>query len=229
MALGGNLLAAYLHGSAVLGGYRSDRSDLDMLVVTERGLADGDCEGVVAALDDVVYPANGLEMTLLTKAEAAQPDAHAPSFQLHVTTRGRDGAIRAVDGRNGEGDRDLVLHFAVCRAVGVTLVGPPPEGTLASIPDREIRQAMLDEIAWASGAPLEYLVLTSARAWLFAATGRLVSKIEAGEWAAERYPAPEVIESALMVQRGGEAEVDSIAAGEFARYGVGLICQLLPE
>ena len=63
----------------------------------------------------------------------------------------------------------------------------------------------------------EYLVLTSTRAWLFAATGRLASKVEAGEWATERHPAPGVIESALTIQRGGEAEVDHLAAEEFAR------------
>ena len=217
-ALLDNLLAVYLHGSAVLGGYRSDRSDLDVLVLTARSLGDGDFDAVLALLVDVAYPAKGLEMTILTKAEAAQPDAHAPRFQLHVAIDGRSGAVRVVDGRNGEGDRDLVLHFAVCRSAGVALVGPPTGETLASIPDREVRQAMFDEIAWAATAPPEYLVLTSARAWTFAATGRLVSKIEAGEWAAERYSEPAVIRSALAAQRGGASDVDPVATREFARH-----------
>ena len=92
-------------------------------------------------------------MTVLTKAEAARPDARSPRFQLHLTTSGHAGMLRAVDGRDREGDRDLIVHFAVCRAAGVALIGPPAEGALASIADPVLRQAILDEVAWASGAP----------------------------------------------------------------------------
>jgi streptomycin 3"-adenylyltransferase len=229
-ALGDNLFAAYLHGSAVLGGYRSDRSDLDVLAITNGALADYDIEAVVAALGGEVYPTKGLEISLLTRSEAALPDAHTPRFQLHVATSGIDGAIRVVDGRQREGDRDLILHFAVCRAAGLTLLGPPPNETLASIPASDIRRAMLDEIDWAAAAaPPAYLVLTCARAWLFAVTDRIASKVDAGEWAAERYPATGLIKSALTLQRGGETEVDSLAALEFARYVGGVIRQQLPD
>ena len=76
------------------------------------------------------------------------------------------------------------------------------------------------EIRWArDGAPPEYLVLTSARAWLFIQTHRIVSKIEAGEWAAERYAEPAVIEASLARQRGTTAATISKAAAErFAEY-----------
>jgi len=227
-ALPDNLLAVYLHGSAVLGGYRSDRSDLDVLVLTPRALGDQDSDAVQDSLIDVAYPAKGLEMTILTKAEAAKPDAHAPRFQLHLTVDGLAGMTRLVDGRDREGDRDLVLHFAVCRAAGLALVGPPPRETLASIPEEEVRQAMLDEIAWAATAPPEYLVLTSARAWLFAATGRLASKIDAGGWATDRYASPAVIRAALAVQRGRTAGVDPVASVEFARYVAELVERSAP-
>ena len=40
VALRDDLLAVYLHGSAVLGGFRWDRSDLDVLVLTGRPLTD---------------------------------------------------------------------------------------------------------------------------------------------------------------------------------------------
>jgi Domain of unknown function (DUF4111) len=78
---------------------------------------------------------------------------------------------------------------------------------------------MLHEIDWArEQAPPEYLVLTSARAWLFVETGRLGSKVEAGEWAAERYTDPDVIEAALARQRGIHAAVATDAAGRFAEH-----------
>lgn len=225
-ALGDNLFAAYLHGSAVLGGYRSDRSDLDILAISNRRLANSDIDAVVAALGGGVYPAKGLELSLLTRAEAAFPDAHAPRFQLHVAASSIDGAVRVVDGRHREGDRDLILHFAVCRAAGLALLGPSPDVTLGAFSAGEIRLAMIDQIEWAAdAAPPAYLVLTCARAWLFAVTDRLASKIEAGQWAAERYLKPRLIESALTFQRGDENEVDSSAALEFAEYVVGTMSQ----
>jgi predicted nucleotidyltransferase len=39
-ALGEDLVAVYLHGSAVLGGFRWDRSDLDILALTRAALSD---------------------------------------------------------------------------------------------------------------------------------------------------------------------------------------------
>jgi predicted nucleotidyltransferase len=49
-ALGSNLVAAYLHGSAVLGRlYRPDRSDLDILALTDARLAEADVEDAAVA------------------------------------------------------------------------------------------------------------------------------------------------------------------------------------
>jgi hypothetical protein len=76
---------------------------------------------------------------------------------------------------------------------------------------------MLDEIGWArEHGPLEYLVLTSARAWLFFATHRIASKIDAGVWAAERDAEPAVIDAALGLQRGATAVIPTDAAEGFA-------------
>jgi hypothetical protein len=78
---------------------------------------------------------------------------------------------------------------------------------------------MHEEIDWARrNASPEYLVLTSARAWLFAETRRIASKIEAGEWAAERYGEPDVIEAALARQRGAQAEIAVGAAERLAEH-----------
>ncbi len=43
-------MAVYLHGSAVLGGFRWDRSDFDVLAVLEGSLSDAEVEGIVAGL-----------------------------------------------------------------------------------------------------------------------------------------------------------------------------------
>lgn len=53
-ALPDDLLAVYLHGSAVLGGFRWDRSDLDLLVLTGHPLTDAHTRALPALLASVV-------------------------------------------------------------------------------------------------------------------------------------------------------------------------------
>ena len=215
--LGEDLVAAYLHGSAVLGGFRRERSDLDILALSRASLTDEQMARVADALATLPYPANGLEFSLMTAQEAAAPTLPAPRFELHVAAGRSHGQDRVVDGRGRRGDSDLVLHFAVCRAYGLTLAGPPPGETLADIPDALVLTVMRDEIAWARGhASLEYLVLTSARVWLFAAERRIASKIAAGEWALGRYRDERLLAAALTVQRGGQAAIDPGAAERLA-------------
>lgn len=217
--LGDDLLSVYLHGSAVLGGFRWDRSDLDLLALSRSTLSDAQVGGVGDALVPLPYPANGLEFSLLTAREAAAPDLPAPRFQVHVTTKGWDRAPVVIDGRMRLGDPDLVLHLAVCRARGLAITGPPPLETLGQVPEAPLISAIRDELDWARRhAPLEYLVLTSARVWLFGETRRIASKIEAGEWAAQRYPEPSVIEAALAHQRGASDEIEPEAAQRLAAY-----------
>jgi streptomycin 3"-adenylyltransferase len=218
-ALGEDLVAVYLHGSAVLGGFRWHQSDLDILALSRGELSDQQLRRVAHALASSPYPANGLELSLMTASEAVAPELPAPRFQVHVTTAGATSADKVVDGRTRAGDTDLVLHLAVCRARGLAVVGPPPLVTLAAIPAETVLSVMRDEIAWArTHASAEYLVLTSARVWLFAETGRITSKIEAGEWAAERYVEPSVIDAALARQRGASAEIAMGAAERLAEH-----------
>jgi len=217
LVLGGDLVAVYLQGSAVLGGFRWDRSDLDILALSRAAISDHELRQVVQALAPLSYPARGLEFSLMTAGEAFQPELPAPRFQLHQTTDGLDGAGKVVDGRAREGDPDLILHLAVCRDSGIVIVGPPPRSTLAEVAEPTLLLAMRDEIRWGrENGPLEYLVLTSARVWLFAETRRMSSKIEAGEWAAKRYAEPVVIHAALARQRGAEVKIERDAAERLA-------------
>jgi len=211
-ALGSNLVAIYLHGSAVLGGFHAAVSDLDLLVLCEDPLSDAEVEALAAAVERLDLPAKGLEMSVLTRSEAGNPDLTGPRYQLHLAVQ-QSGAVRRVDARQGETDRDLILHIAVCRAAGHALAGPEPTTTLPALPEAILARMMADEIRWARGAgdPV-YLVLTAARASAFALTGRLVSKVEAGE-AEAGVPA---VAAALSRQRGQGSSIDPAEADRYA-------------
>jgi len=49
-SLGSALVAAYLYGSALLGGFRWDRSDLDVLAVSRRALNDAEVTAIGGGL-----------------------------------------------------------------------------------------------------------------------------------------------------------------------------------
>lgn len=123
-ALDGNLTGIYLHGSAVLGGYDAWHSDLDVLVVVPNPITEAQREAIVGNLTEEALPcpAAGLEMSIVTEAVAANPQAAAPAFELHMTTAASD--TKVIDGHGHGGDPDLVLHFAVCR-VSAEAIGSP--------------------------------------------------------------------------------------------------------
>ncbi len=173
--VGGRLVGVYPHGSLMLGGYRPERSDIDVLVVVDEPLSSDEQAALAARLseDALPCPAIGLELSVVTRAVAAAPTAR-PAFELHVTTapQGR----KVVDGHGHPGDLDLVLHFAVCHALGHSVIAPVPRDLVLT--------QLADELDWAlEHAGGEYAVLNACRAWRYAVDGALVSKVAGGEWA----------------------------------------------
>jgi hypothetical protein len=229
--LGVDLVGAYLHGSAVLGGWREDRSDVDILAVCAGRPADpGALEGLAGALSVRSLPCpapRGLEFGLIT-AESAASQSAEPAFELDLTTSA--AGDKPTLGR-GRGHADYLMHIAVCRRYGRALAGPPAEEVFGDVPARLLDVTFAGELAWATAhAPPAYQVLNACRAWRFATERELCSKVAGGEWALGRGADDAAIAAALEHQRGGpETPVDpaSVAAliarvtaelGEAARY-----------
>jgi len=228
------LAGAYLHGSAVLGGWRDDRSDVDVLAV---------CNGVVeepAVLDDLARAlsvrsvpspaARGLEFGLVTAQSAATACAE-PAFELDLTSSA--AGDRPTLGRGRSWHADYLMHFAVCREHGVALAGPPPGDVFGEVPAHLLDVTFAGELAWAAEhAPPAYQVLNACRAWRYAAERRICSKVDGAIWALGRGVGDDAIRAALEHQRGGpETAIDpaSVAAllahvtaelGSPARYPV---------
>jgi streptomycin 3"-adenylyltransferase len=199
--LGDALVGVYPHGSLVLGGWNPSRSDVDVLVVVSRSLTPADKTALAAAWSEEALPSPGvgLELSVVLASVAASPNAR-PAFELHVTTAPEDAKV--VDGTGHPGDLDLVLHFAICHALGYPgFAEVPPDLVLAQV---------VDELSWAlEHASPTYAVLNACRAWRYAAEGSLVSKVDGGQWALERVSTFErpVVESALALQTGDETAV----------------------
>ena len=81
--LGDNFTGVYLHGSAVMGCYNPDKSDIDLIVVVNDFLSDNVkrkfMEAVVALNEE--GPAKGIEMSIVTKA-VCNPFVYPTPFEL---------------------------------------------------------------------------------------------------------------------------------------------------
>jgi hypothetical protein len=178
--LGDGLTAAYLHGSAALGGWVAERSDVDILFV-----AAGDLPApALAAASELLMrsatgcPGRGLECSVVTAGQAARPAPPWP-FVLHVgLRRGEPVQIR---GDSRAGDADLLMHYAVCRAAGITLAGPPPAAVIGGVDRLVILGYLAGELDWGlATAPECYAVLNACRALVYLNEVKIVSKVAGG-------------------------------------------------
>ena len=212
--LGERLVGSYAHGSLLLGGYLPTRSDIDVLVVVEDPLTSEEQDDLAARLSEEALPcpAVGLELSVVLRSVAAAPTSR-PAFELHVTTAPADPKV--VDGHGHPGDLDLVLHIAVCHALGYA--------PFAEVPQSLVLGQVADELAWAAEHnPSEYAVLNACRAWRYAVDGALVSKVDGGRWAETRLTGPErtLVREALALQAG--ERVASLDPGVVRTFAVRL-------
>ena len=194
--LGERLVSVYAHGSLLLGGYLPARSDIDVLVLVEDALSPDEQADLASRLseDSLPCPAVGLELSVVLRSAATAPTAR-PAFELHVTTAPEDRKV--VDGHGHPGDLDLVLHFAVCHALGYA--------PFAEVPPSLVLAQVADELTWAAEHnPSEYAVLNACRAWRYAVDGALVSKVDGGRWAEGRLSGSELtlVRDAIALQSG---------------------------
>jgi streptomycin 3"-adenylyltransferase len=225
---GGALLAAYLHGSAALGGWIAERSDVDMLFVA----ADDIAAPAVATVGELLVasaptcPGRGLECSLVTASHAADPSPPWP-FVLHVgSDPGNRGSPRLVLGAERPGDPDLLMHYAVCREAGIALAGVAPHQVIGPVQRRAILGYLADELGWGlANAPESYAVLNACRALVYLADGQIVSKVAGAEAALARgLGPPDLLQRALDQHRALAPErAPGGAATDFVRKVIGLL------
>lgn len=191
----GSHLGTLLYGSAVDGGLRPD-SDVDLLVVTDRRLSDK----VTRRLIDGFLPISGratrppswrpLEVTVVAQPEI-RPWRYPPRLELQYGEWLRDAFLAGEAQPWRDPSPDLAVLLTMARARGRPLVGPMPPKLIDPIPRDDLDRAMRDELP----SLLEDLeddtrnvLLTLARMWSSRATGAILTKDAAADWAIERLP-----------------------------------------
>jgi predicted nucleotidyltransferase len=201
--LPGQVVGIYLVGSVALGDYRPGRSDIDTVTVLRRELNQADDESLVHVHDAVsegarenapAYDTTYVPLSWLTKAP--DPDAVTP-FSL-------DGRLRL-----GEAAPQLVPVTWLELTRSVRVLGPDPRTLAVFLDDAALRTWTLGNLqgywartaadaraavqsrpvdAPARGDGVTWLVLGAPRLHATLATGEVISKSTAGEYAAQQWP-----------------------------------------
>ena len=194
--LGHDVLGAYEHGSAVLGGMQPT-SDIDILVITGRLATPAEKRRLVEGLMELSapFPPPGpercVEVTVVAQAQV-RPWRYPPSFDLQYGEwlrkrfeRGDSSALQATV------NPDLTILLTIALLGDQPLFGPPPGELLDPVPAEDCITAMvadIDGFMEEFEADTRNLLLTLARIWQTVVTGVIDRKDRAAQWARERLP-----------------------------------------
>jgi hypothetical protein len=176
-AVGTELLAVYLSGSAAVGAFRDGQSDLDVLAVVDTARA-ADMDAIVAGCSHSALPcpASKLELVVYERAAAARPGP-APRWSLNVDT---GPGVHQVGFEPAEEPAHwFVLDLAFAHRHAIPLVGPPAAHLIGNPAEDAVRAAFAQAIAWyTEHEPGEPARIASLRARHWERTGEFASKPE---------------------------------------------------
>lgn len=226
--LGENLVGVYLHGSAVMGCFNPQKSDIDLLVVVD----DAPCaEDKRRYMDMVVElnalaPAKGIEFSMVRRA-VCSPLLYPTPFELHFSiahlawynASPQDYVLKM----NGT-DRDLAAHATVLYHRGRCLWGEEIRSVFAPVDEKAYWDSIVSDVERAEEDILDapvYTTLNLCRVLAYKKEKLILSKREGGEWGLfnvpERYGA--LIQSALDdYASGAQSKPNETLARDYAGY-----------
>jgi predicted nucleotidyltransferase len=221
--LGDDLVALYVYGSWVTGGFDSGVSDVDLVVVTSPGAGSLDIARLERIHDSLIgrFPEWSDRLEIVYVGRATLESFRTSLGKLAVLSPGEPLHVRE------ERAADWLQNWYLVRETGVCLYGVDATVIIPSISWAEFVAATAryaDELRGrsrlgASGGALAYAILTMCRALRTTRTQEHGSKQEAAAWARERMPEwAWLIDAALecRLSRGnvGFADEKSRAAAE---------------
>ncbi|MBO4705515.1 MAG: DUF4111 domain-containing protein [Spirochaetaceae bacterium] len=208
-----NLTGVYLHGSAVMGCFNPEKSDIDLIVVVNEKMTD---ETKRRFMDMVVElnaqaPQKGIEMSVVLKS-VCSPFVYPTPFELHFSNMhlnwyktNPDDYVQKMKGT----DKDLAAHFTNIRKHGRCLYGAPIADVFAEVPKHDYLDSIHSDIAEAEEDIIEnptYIILNLARVLAYQKDEQLLSKKEGGEWGLKKLPVEfhNLLKDALKDYEGSE-------------------------
>jgi Domain of unknown function (DUF4111)/Nucleotidyltransferase domain len=219
---GDRVVGVYTTGSLALGGYRSGRSDIDLMAVVSESQDLDLRRELVRQLDHQVLacPAAGLEFVLYPLTTVSQPTT-AAGYLINFNTGPALPPVTSFD----PGDAPA-FWYAIDRAItyqsGEALYGPAAAELFAPLPFDDLLQVVIASVEAHSdpqeGHLLDNAVLNGCRALSFARDRRWYAKVDAAEHSLSSVGQFAPLVSAAIVsfrsgrQRGAGIDRDAVQA-----------------
>ena len=193
--LGGDLVGVYLHGSAAMGCFNEKKSDIDLLVVSERELSDETKRrymDMVVRLNDEAPP-KGIEMSVVRR-DVCRPFVYPTPFELHFSVTHLDwyrtDPTDYIEKMKGV-DKDLAAHITITLKRGRRLYGKEISEVFEPVKREFYFDSIWNDVADAEDAvradPI-YVILNLCRVLAYGEEGLILSKREGGEWGLANLP-----------------------------------------
>lgn len=192
---GDNLIGVYLHGSAAMGCFNPQKSDLDLILVVGNDISDVEkmefMRNVVNLNEEA--PEKGFELSIV-KREHCNPFIYPTPFELHFScthlTWFKNNPDDYVDKMKGT-DKDLAAHFTIIRKFGVILYGAEIKEIFGEVPPKDYIDSIWSDVENARDDILEnplYVTLNLCRVLAYLQEGLVLSKKAGGEWGMKALP-----------------------------------------
>ena len=230
-----NLVGVYLHGSAVMGCFNPEKSDLDFIIVVKKPLCDADKKSYLEMVVNynALGPAKGIEMSIVLR-EVCKPFVYPTPFELHFSAGHLDwyqsDPEEYIEKMNGT-DKDLAAHFTIIGKRGKCLYGAPIKEMFAEVPQRDYMDSIWFDVENAAEEIIEYpmyLTLNLARVLAYKEEGLVLSKKEGGAWAIDALPAeyhPLILDALREYTESEDVAYDPALAKRYAAYVIERIKQ----
>lgn len=187
--LGDNLTGIYLHGSAAMGCFHPETSDLDLILVVKHGIPD---DIKTAFMEHTIKfneaaPQKGMELSIV-KQEFCKPFVYPTPFELHFSAMHlnwfKEDPKSYIEKMNGA-DKDLAAHFTIINTYGMVLFGRKIEEVFDAVPKECYVDSIWTDIQNAHEDILEhpvYVILNLCRVLAYLKDSLILSKKAGGEW-----------------------------------------------
>ena len=193
-ALGDKLTGVYLHGSMAMGCFNPAKSDIDIIIIVESAMSDGE---KLRLLKDFLRlnesaPQKGLEISAVRR-EFCRPFVYPTPFELHFSPmyaqKIRENPEEYIAFKGV--DRDLAAHFTIINHYGKLLWGKPIGDVFGKVPRCDYLDSIRFDVENAREDIIEnpmYTILNLCRVLAFAREGLCLSKKDGGQWGLKNVP-----------------------------------------
>jgi len=228
MLLGDNLVGVYLHGSAVMDCFNSQKSDLDFIIVVRKGVPDSTKR---AYMDMVVEqnsqaPAKGIELSIVRES-VCHPLIYPTPFELHFSVAhlhwylsDPNDYIQKMQGT----DKDLAAHFTILYHRGRALCGKAIREVFSEVDRADYFDSIWSDIENAQAEIAEnptYIILNLCRVLAYKRESLILSKTEGGKWGLANIPAnyvPLVTDALAEYETNTPFQLNEALAKKYASY-----------